>query len=195
MDFAKLVAEMGEENLVANCCKFLLLSTVRPTPEQRSDLIKKLEQDKRYEELREPVNEVSETDNWVQCSVYGCDQWHKLPTTIDPNSLSEKWVCADNTWSPKKQCAAEKPQPFVRDGPAPKAPNAAENFWPAARAKRFVKHFYSDLRPCHMEALAILARRRGLTLEQLYRMSPRDYLENRYLERQLMGLSYMNRGY
>ena len=231
--FVKLITEIGEQSLMEHCCKFLLLSTARPTPEQRADLIAKLDQDQRYEEMRktdtttpltapviEPssppspllygetppvINEVierlislveEEKDNWVKCDVYGCERWHKLPKTIDPNSLPQRWVCANNTWDPDRpQCAAEKPHHFVRNGPAPKAPRAAEHFWPAARAKRVVKHFHNDLKPCHMEALAILARRKGLTLEELYRMRPDVYIDNHYLSQQLFGKSYSYRRY
>ena len=222
--FVKLVAEVGEESLMEHCCKFLLLSTTRPTSEQRSNLLAKLDQDKRYEDMRnanalEPVsppspliyheptsmNEVvdrlatlveAETDNWVQCEVYGCERWHKLPDTMDPKSLPTKWVCANNTWkSDNLQCAAEKPRPFVRDGKAPKAPRAAEDFWPAARAKRLVKHYYKDTKPCHMEALTMLARRKNLTMEELFRMKPHEYIDNDYLTKILFGRNYQYCGH
>jgi hypothetical protein len=227
--FVKLVTEIGEENLMKHCCKFLLLSTFRPTTEERTELIAKLEQDQHYEDMRtlatrskelqgcvepeqdqryqhqeiredskpaEPV-ELEDMDHWVQCGVYACERWHKVPHSkyleIEAGGFHFKWVCADNTWDRDlPQCAADIPHAF-KSGPAPKTPKAAEAYWPSARAKRVVKHFYPTLHPCHMEALIILARRRSLTLEQLCRMKPRDYIDNHSLSQKLFGNEYYYR--
>jgi hypothetical protein len=106
---------------------------------------------------------IVESDNWVQCD--DCNAWHKIEST---ENLPEKWSCANI----KKAC---------------RAPKAAERFWPAARAKRFAKHWYPYQRPNHMKALQLLASRRKLTLEQLLAMHPQQYLDNDYLLRTLMG--------
>ena len=52
--FVGLLKEISEEMLLEHCCKFITFSSVRPTAEQRALLMAKLEQDERYEQLRQP---------------------------------------------------------------------------------------------------------------------------------------------
>jgi len=108
------------------------------------------------------------TDNWVQCDT--CESWHKIDTT---DGLSEKWYCSNIG----KLC---------------RPPQEAENHWPATRAKRFAKHFLNikTRAPNHMKALSLLAEHKRITLKELYKMTPKEYIgpndKYGYLYRSLM---------
>ena len=90
-------------------------------------------------------------DNWVQCDE--CDSWHKIQSLED---LPEQWFCEDAG----KICRPSR---------------AAEPFWPASRAKRVAKH-YGAGRLSHYNALKYLAERKSLSVEELYKTSPYDYI-------------------
>jgi hypothetical protein len=94
------------------------------------------------------------TDNWVQCDT--CESWHKIDNT---DGLSEKWHCSNID----KLC---------------RPPQEAENHWPATRAKRFAKHFLNikTRAPNHMKALSLLAEHKRITLKELYKMTPKEYI-------------------
>jgi hypothetical protein len=206
--FYNLLSEIGEEKMLSNCYTFMTLSSHRPTEEQRQTLEAKFEQDRRYEALRRgpvsprspfldaqevkpdtllenscaicgasfmdhgevacnedtclyktrnpPEAEAVEVDNWVQCDT--CDSWRKIESR---EGLPDKWYCSNI-------------------GKACRPPREAENHWPATRAKRFVKHFSDYKRaPNHMECLKFLAKRNSITLEQLYKTTPENYVGGR----------------
>lgn len=114
---------------------------------------------------------VEEKDNWVQCDC--CDTWRKIETA---KGLPDKWYCSDI----KKAC---------------RVPREAENYWPARRAKKAVQFCYRTYAysygyepkpykgnrvPSHMKCLKILAERKKIPLEQLYKTSPDAYFGNDY---------------
>ena len=94
------------------------------------------------------------TDNWVQCDT--CESWHKIEST---EGLPKKWHCSNIG----KLC---------------RPPQEAENHWPATRAKRFAKHFLNikTRAPNHMKALSLLAEHKRITLKELYKMTPKEYI-------------------
>jgi len=94
------------------------------------------------------------TDNWVQCDT--CESWRKIEST---EGLPEKWYCSNI----EKLC---------------RPPQEAENHWPATRAKRFAKHFLNikTRAPNHMKALSLLAEHKRITLKELYKMTPKEYI-------------------
>lgn len=98
----------------------------------------------------EPV----QMDSWVQCDT--CELWRKIEST---EGLPEKWYCSNIG----KLC---------------RPPQEAENHWPATRAKRFVVHFLNikTRAPNHMKALSLLAEHKRITLKELYKMTPREYI-------------------
>ena len=110
-------------------------------------------------------------DNWVQCDC--CDTWRKVASL---ENMTNEWFCSDI----KKAC---------------RAPSEAENHWPATRAKYAVKFcdtgygYYNRYEhktyegnrvPSHMECLKILAERKKITLEELYRTRPENYFGKEY---------------
>ena len=114
---------------------------------------------------------VEEKDNWVQCDC--CDTWRKVASL---ENITNEWYCADI----KKAC---------------RAPSEAENHWPATRAKYAVrfcdtgygyykgyehKTYEGNRVPSHMECLKILAERKKITLEELYRTRPENYFGKEY---------------
>ena len=118
-----------------------------------------------------PASALEEKDNWVQCDC--CDSWRKVDSLED---LPDKWFCSDI----KKAC---------------RAPREAENHWPATRAKYAVrfcdtgygyytryehKTYEGNRVPSHMECLKILAERKKITLEELYRTRPENYFGKEY---------------
>ena len=94
------------------------------------------------------------TDNWVQCDT--CESWRKIEST---EGLPEKWYCSNIG----KLC---------------RPPQEAENHWPATRAKRFATYFLKikTRAPNHMKALSLLAEHKRITLKELYKMTPKDYI-------------------
>ena len=171
------------EESMETLCSLMCKSTVKTTSEQRNRLIHKMEKDAHMEALLSvklppspllnseyvmdnPENmslpslervENEEIDNWIQCDT--CEKWHKVEIT---GTLPDKWYCADIS----KLC---------------RPPQKAENNWPAKRAKRFVTHFSDYKRaPNYMESLKFLAKRKGLTLEQLYKTTPQEYVGDRH---------------
>ena len=98
----------------------------------------------------EPV----QMDSWVQCDT--CELWRKIEST---EGLPEKWYCSNIG----KLC---------------RPPQEAENHWPATRAKRFAKHFLNikTRAPNHMKALSLLAEHKRITLKELYKMTPKEYI-------------------
>lgn len=107
------------------------------------------------EEKPEAEEKPAETpvDNWVQCDT--CDSWRKVDTT---EGLPNKWECS-------------------RIGKACRPPREAENHWSAIRAKRFTKHYSDYTRaPSHMKCLQFLAKRKSITLEELYKTDPATYI-------------------
>lgn len=117
----------------------------------------------------EEADASASVDNWVQCDC--CDSWRKVETS---EGLPEKWYCSDI----KKAC---------------RAPSEAENHWPARRAKEAVKFCYrgtaygcesnpykGNRAPSHMESLKILAERKNITLEELYKTRPENYFGKEY---------------
>ena len=90
-------------------------------------------------------------DNWVQCNE--CDSWHKIESLED---LPDQWFCEDIG----KICRPSR---------------AAEAFWPASRAKRIAKH-YGAGRLSHYNALKYLAERKDISVEELYKISPQEYV-------------------
>lgn len=122
-------------------------------------------------DAEEKADASASVDNWVQCNC--CDSWRKIDTSED---LPEKWYCSDI----KKAC---------------RVPREAERSWPARRAKKAVQFCYrtyaysygyepkpykGNRAPSHMECLRILAERKKITLEQLYKTSPDTYFGNNY---------------
>jgi len=112
---------------------------------------------------------VEEQDNWVQCDT--CDTWRKVASL---KNMTNGWNCSDI----KKAC---------------RAPKQAENNWPAARAKNAVRFCYwgsayrceskpyeGNRVPSHMECLKILAERKKITLEQLYKTRPEAYFGDKF---------------
>ena len=114
---------------------------------------------------------VEEKDNWVQCDC--CDTWRKVASL---ENMTNEWYCSDI----KKAC---------------RAPSEAENHWPATRAKYAVrfcdtgygyynryehKTYEGNRVPSHMECLKILAERKKITLEELYRTRPENYFGKEY---------------
>lgn len=112
-------------------------------------------------------------EDWVQCDC--CDSWRKVDSL---EGLPDKWYCSDI----KKAC---------------RAPSEAENHWPARRAKYAVKFFYwgfsyeyglkykpyeGNRAPSHMECLNILAERKKITLEELYKTRPENYFGDKFNE-------------
>ena len=132
----------------------------------------------RREEIRQNVIQIlaqvpianPEQDNWVQCDT--CNTWHKIEST---EGLPDKWSCA-------------------AVGKACRAPKTAGRYWPFARAKHFVKHYYDGQhrRPSHMKCLELLASRKGLTVEELCNMNPANYIGvyNTKLCKQILGICY-----
>ena len=118
-----------------------------------------------------PASAVEEKDNWVQCDC--CDSWRKVASL---ENITNEWYCSDI----KKAC---------------RAPREAENHWPATRAKYAVrfcdtgygyytryehKTYEGNRVPSHMECLKILAERKKITLEELYRTRPENYFGKEY---------------
>ncbi len=110
-------------------------------------------------------------DNWVQCDC--CDSWRKVASL---ENMTNEWYCSDI----KKAC---------------RAPREAENHWPATRAKYAVrfcdtgygyynryehKTYEGNRVPSHMKCLKILAERKNITLEELYRTRPENYFGKEY---------------
>ena len=121
----------------------------------------------------EETEEDTPAENWVQCDT--CDSWRKVDSL---EGLPDKWFCSDI----KKAC---------------RAPSEAENHWPAMRAKYAVKFFYwgfsyeyglkykpyeGNRAPSHMECLQILADRKKITLEELYKTRPENYFGDKFNE-------------
>ena len=90
--------------------------------------------------------------------------------------MTNEWYCSDI----KKAC---------------RAPSEAENHWPATRAKNAVrfcdsgygyykqyalKTYEGNRVPSHMECLNILAERKKITLEELYKTRPENYFGKEY---------------
>ena len=183
--------------LMEALCYLICHSSAKTTSEQRMRLTCKMEEDARMEALmylelppspilnaesvfenecppltndileNDDVNlpplESVETDDWIQCDT--CEKWHKFEIT---GKLPNEWYCSDMG----KMC---------------RPPQKAENYWPAKRAKLLVKHF-SDLKraPNHMKCLQFLAKRKGITLEQLYKTRPEDYVGDRDIYNRIM---------
>jgi hypothetical protein len=118
-----------------------------------------------------PASAVEEKDNWVQCDC--CDSWRKVASL---ENITNEWYCSDI----KKAC---------------RAPSEAENHWPATRAKYAVrfcdtgygyykgyehKTYEGNRVPSHMKCLNILAERKKITLEELYRTRPENYFGKEY---------------
>ena len=114
---------------------------------------------------------VEEKDNWVQCDT--CDTWRKVASL---EHMTNEWHCSDI----KKAC---------------RAPSQAEDNWPATRAKNAVRFCYwgsayrnlcerkpyeGKRAPSHMECLKILAERKKITLEQLYKTRPENYFGDHF---------------
>ena len=99
-------------------------------------------------------------DNWVQCD--DCDSWHKIESLED---LPDQWFCEDIG----KICRPSR---------------AAEAFWPASLAKRIAKQ-YGAGNLSHYNALKYLAERKDISVEELYKISPQDYV--RYYNHRVIG--------
>ena len=115
-----------------------------------------------------------EMDTQVQCDV--CESWHTIDSA---EGLPQNWNCGLIS----KTC---------------RPPRRAERHWPASRAKRFVKYFDRSIRraPNHMKCLQILAERKSITLDELYKTCPEKYLGDQFLKniKNFYGRFYDNHG-
>lgn len=204
---------LGKEGLIDFACYILTQSDSVITPEQRARILYKLYQADESSQI--PVDGFSsdtllmpedatgekveqsfeqntietapapvEMDTQIQCTI--CKTWHtqvqcgicKSWHTIDSaEGLPENWECALIS----KMC---------------RPPKRAEDHWPASRAKRFIKYFDRDMRraPNHMKCLQLLAKRKSMTLDELYVTSPEKYLGEEFVRnlRNYYGQFYSN---
>jgi hypothetical protein len=107
------------------------------------------------EEDSSPSAPVEEKDNWVQCDT--CDSWRKIDSL---ENMTNEWHCSYI----KKAC---------------RAPSEAETGY--GYYKRYEHKTYEGNRvPSHMECLKILAERKKITLEELYKTRPENYFGKEY---------------
>jgi hypothetical protein len=85
---------------------------------------------------------------------------------------------------PPLRLEVEEPLPLLRleevKVRAGRVPKEAEHFWPYMRAKRLIKFLplkTESKRPSYLELLEIIAKRAGITQEQLYKTSPHAYFD------------------
>jgi len=107
-----------------------------------------------------PLTASEPKDNWVQCDE--CQTWHRVETLED---LPEQWFCANKG----KSC---------------RPPKEAHALWPASLAKRVIKYIMAwngtpIKKISHYAALKMLAERKNMTLYELFKIKPWDYLPDK----------------
>jgi len=150
MEFRKLTEEIGEEAMLSLCYEFMTFCVARPTEEQRLVLEAKFEQDRYFEQLRKILTDKTE-----------------IVGTPSPRAPFQEPVPV----SPKPQEPQEEPTK------PQKAPKRAERYWPFMRVKNFIKHL--DLakgRFSHMKGLEILAKSKGISVEELLDTHPEKFV-------------------
>ena len=194
--FNTLSQQIGEENMLSLCYRFMTFAVSRPSEEQRVLLEQKFEQDRRFENLRR-ILEGSEAQ------APEVDAPEEAPTEIvDTPAVAP----IDEAKATRKANA--------------KILARAENYWPFMRVKNVInslrrsdgtfeyrngvltftgevlEHYglQHNARFSHMTGLEVLAARKKITVEQLLDTSPHQYFGNHEEAIRMMGYSkYYNK--
>ena len=192
--FNTLSQQIGEENMLSLCYRFMTFAIARPSEEQRVLLEQKFEQDRHFENLRRilegtasaaPLEPVPEDETEI----------------VDaPEANAETEIDALQVKAERKAKAALLAR--------------AEKFWPFMRVKNIIKNIRISEGPftltrnslnylglpynarfSYMKGLEILAARKNITLETLLVTRPSEYFESYPEANRMMGkLHYGNMG-
>jgi hypothetical protein len=169
--FNTLSQQIGEENMLSLCYRFMTFAVSRPSEEQRVLLEEKFEQDRRFENLRR-ILENSEAEA------------EEAPTEIveAPVEAPVDEAKVNRKANAKILARAEKYWPFMRVKNVIKSLRRADGTFEYRNGVltftgEVLEHYglQQNARFSHMTGLEVLAARKKISVEQLLDTSPHQY--------------------